>query len=63
MVGQSRFRAEVTLMKGNLLTIVLVLAAGGYFAYGALGSSANSAALETASVAENKVSLAVTGMT
>lgn len=50
-------------MKGNLLTIVLVLAAGGYFAYGALGSSANSAALETASVAENKVSLAVTGMT
>ena len=63
MVGRSWFRAESTFMKGNLLTIALVLAAGGYFAYGALGSNANSAALETASAAENRVSLAVTGMT
>jgi predicted negative regulator of RcsB-dependent stress response len=50
-------------MNKTLLTVVLLLGVGGYFAWGYMGSRANDTALETASVAENRVSLAVTGMT
>ena len=55
--------SEVRAMGKNILIIALVLGAGGYFAYGALGAGANDAALEVASQAENRISLAVTGMT
>ena len=50
-------------MNKTVLTVVLLLGVGGYFGWGYMGSRANDTALETASVAENRVSLAITGMT
>ncbi len=50
-------------MNKTILSVVLLLGVGGYFGWGYMGSQANDSALTTASVAENRVSLAVTGMT
>ena len=50
-------------MKGKLLSLLLLLGVAGYFGWSYLQSSANDTALASASQAENRVSLAVSGMT
>lgn len=54
---------EVTGMSSKIISLVLLLGVVGYFGYGYMGASANEAALESASQADNRVSLAVSGMT
>ena len=63
MLARSAERAEITGMSSKIISFVLVLGVVGYFGYGYMGASANQAALESASQAENRVSLAVSGMT
>lgn len=50
-------------MNKSILTVVLLLGVGGYFGWGYMGARANDNALSSASQAENRISLAVTGMT
>ena len=63
MLAQSAERAEITGMSSKIISLVLVLGVVGYVGYGYMGASANQAALESASQADNRVSLAVSGMT
>jgi predicted negative regulator of RcsB-dependent stress response len=50
-------------MNKTILSVVLLLGVGGYFGWGYMGTRANDTALTSARVAENRISLAVTGMT
>lgn len=50
-------------MKKFLFPALLVVAVGGFLGYQAMGSAANNSALAAAEQAENKVTLAVSGMT
>ncbi len=50
-------------MPSKILPFALALGVLGYFGYGYMGASANEAALESASQADNQISLAISGMT
>ena len=63
MSGRPSEARELTSLPAELISLVLVLGVVGYFGYGYMGASANQAALESASQADNRVSLAVSGMT
>jgi len=63
MKTQRPFWAECKNMAGKLITVLVAVGAVGYLGWNGMSMSANESSLEATENAENRVSLAVYGMT